>query len=448
MRLFGALTVVLLVSAACRAGDYGAALPIETKVSVVGKYAPVSELPLQLDHPTVSPVVRIATDPTVVVSYMGDPKPASGTVVRAAGGKSYVLTCAHVYPFTKQLDVIVSGRKFPAREVKADPRRDLKLLEVDAELTAAPVAAGTPPAGTPVAMRGARGPKAGATVGPDVWRGPPSDPVAGQPVLRTTLPSEAGDSGAGVFAAGQLVAVNTGGGGGNQFGIPAPAVRGFLAESLPATVPTATASPCPCGDACKCPLGDCKCGPGCLCGGANAAKPDYDPYRLGSYAEVLAQVGAGLTVRMYVRVPDTSVGTYRLHYHTDGFPAVAAGVYDCSKGPNGELMMSPVGAPAPAPIQTLGTARVGGGDHTHTCGRCGTVFDHSPAGDPSRSHRCPACGAGPWTLINESVGGGRRVMAQPRPAAYQPPAAPPQYSLNPRMMMGMGMGGAGCGPGG
>lgn len=153
----------------------------------------------------------------------------------------------------------------------------------------------------------------------------------------------------------------------------------------------------------------------------------YDPYHLVSYQAVMDAVSAGQTVRLFNRVPDTAVGTYRLHYATD-FPAVAAGVYDC-RLVNGRREMTPVAGAAATPA-----ARTGGGDHTHTCGACGTVFDHSPAGDPARTHRCPSCGAGPWPVVTAFA-----------PTAAAAPLAPaPAYKLTPAAVLY----GSDCGPGG
>lgn len=160
---------------------------------------------------------------------------------------------------------------------------------------------------------------------------------------------------------------------------------------------------------------------------AQAAATPADPYRLASYPEALAKVDAGQAVRLFVRVPVPAGDARRLHYHTDGFPAVAAGVYDC-RLVGGVRTMTPVTAPAVMP------ARTGGGDHTHTCGACGTVFDHSPAGDPAKTHRCPSCGAGPWPVVTAFT-----------PTAAAAPLAPaPAYKLTPAAVMY----GSDCGPGG
>lgn len=80
----------------------------------------------------------------------------------------------------------------------------------------------------------------------------------------------------------------------------------------------------------------------------------YDPYRLASYQAVMDAVSAGLTVRMYIRVPDMSIGSYRHHYHTDGFPEATAGAYDC-RLENGSPVMRPVATvvaaqPTSAPV--------------------------------------------------------------------------------------------------
>jgi hypothetical protein len=61
--------------------------------------------------------------------------------------------------------------------------------------------------------------KTGTVTGRSVWGGGAGDPVSGQAMTATTIASEPGDSGAGVFAGGNLVAVNSGGGpGAGQLG--------------------------------------------------------------------------------------------------------------------------------------------------------------------------------------------------------------------------------------
>lgn len=40
-----------------------------------------------------------------------------------------------------------------------------------------------------------------------------------------------------------------------------------------------------------------------------------------------------------------------------------------------------------------------GANHTHRCGNCGLLFDHSANSDPTQSHFCPNCKTGPWTTI-------------------------------------------------
>lgn len=183
-----------------------------------------------------------------------------------------------------------------------------------------------------------------------------------------------------------------------------------------------------------------------------AMPADSDPYRLPSYAAVLERVRLGLTVRLFVSVPDTAVGTYQLHYRTDALPTVPPGEYEVSMGRGGPVIRPVAGGrvpaaapsswgetPAVAPPRLTPASRTGGGDHTHTCGRCGTTFDHSAAGDPAMSHHCPTCGAGPWPVVSGFGGAADRSTGFPA-------VAPVRYQL-PRWF-GTAAAGSGCGPNG
>lgn len=141
----------------------------------------------------------------------------SGTVVACENGKSLVLTARHVCndDFDAPLTVTVGDAKqYPAKLAAYDTLSDLALVRVDAELPAVAVAAACPPDGTPVRQWGCTGggkrnPKAGVT----------TDGGA-------TIQANDGDSGCGVFAGNELVAVTVG-----------KVVRGFDQYGRPLPVP-------------------------------------------------------------------------------------------------------------------------------------------------------------------------------------------------------------------
>lgn len=152
----------------------------------------------------------------------------SGTVVWSGDGRSFVLTNEHVAPDPgRRCEVVLDGHTHPARWLRSDARADLALLLVDTELPAAEIASEIPARGTtlrqwgfPPASRCGRRP------------GPSSASAgrrAGLDVFETTIRSESGDSGSGVFEpSGKLVAVCWGGSYGHECCVSLAVVRAFL----------------------------------------------------------------------------------------------------------------------------------------------------------------------------------------------------------------------------
>lgn len=152
----------------------------------------------------------------------------SGTVIASEGGKSLVLTNAHVvesaqYPVTiVHTDADGIPWSYPATYVAGSyvshvghtltiDGPDLALLQVDYTLPAAELADAIPAAGTPVQLWGFGGSLYGTT---PVHRTGyvDKDPGFVEPATKTTIATINGDSGSGVFnRAGQLVAVHWGG---------------------------------------------------------------------------------------------------------------------------------------------------------------------------------------------------------------------------------------------
>lgn len=127
----------------------------------------------------------------------------SGTVVWSAGGRSLVLTAGHVLTPGKPATVRAGGKWHAAELVARDEVLDLAALCVSAELPVVAVSKGDPRDGTEVLLAGvtslwAKGPLSG--------RGPW---VNGEWYL-LGYDSDDGDSGGGVFVAGELVGVHLG----------------------------------------------------------------------------------------------------------------------------------------------------------------------------------------------------------------------------------------------
>lgn len=137
----------------------------------------------------------------------------SGTVVACEGGKSLVLTNRHVCPrLGAGPSFELSGKRYSAFCCCVDDRADLALLLVDAELPACVVAAKCPADGTEVRQyghpyAGPQKPKQGLIQRFMGWL------RDGRPVTHSGIQTEQGDSGCGVFAGNELVAVTWGEGG-------------------------------------------------------------------------------------------------------------------------------------------------------------------------------------------------------------------------------------------
>lgn len=173
----------------------------------------------------------------------------SGTVVACENGKSCVVTNRHVvrpgppgtppYPPGTAVSVTTADGRVYNGVIAATCREwhDLAILAIDGELPVAELATEEVRPGTEVYQWGrtwyANGrpvPKRG------VFR--QVNQVVEGPIWESTITSESGDSGCGVFdASGRLVAVNWGAGNGEQSAVPIGPVRGFLREAGRALFP-------------------------------------------------------------------------------------------------------------------------------------------------------------------------------------------------------------------
>lgn len=169
----------------------------------------------------------------------------TGTVVAARSGESLILTNAHVAEDgTKPLSIRTQGgRSYPAKYVAGSRVEhidsenirvhgpDLALVSVAAELPVAPVASDTPVEGTAVCLWG-YGKVTDGRPAQKTGRTLPQGDYVGS-IQLTSIPSQNGDSGSGVFnEKGALVAVGWGGGRGTQFCVRLDAVRVFLNPHL------------------------------------------------------------------------------------------------------------------------------------------------------------------------------------------------------------------------
>jgi hypothetical protein len=123
----------------------------------------------------------------------------SGTVVWSEGGRSVVLTAAHVVETADDVTVRGSGKTHKAQIIGADAASDLAALLVAAELPAVKVSAADPVAGTEVLMVGCT----------SLWSRGTVEGFDRHTYL-LGYDSDSGDSGAGVFVAGELVGVHCG----------------------------------------------------------------------------------------------------------------------------------------------------------------------------------------------------------------------------------------------
>lgn len=170
----------------------------------------------------------------------------SGTVIACEGGRSLVLTNAHVVPTAEgRVTVSAGGRAYRAKYLAGSKVTtwdngdgtggmeidgpDLALLTVEAEFPAAELAETAPGKGAALRQWGFAG--RGASEGPRVKSGRVTDPAG----LWGTLDQRPGDSGAGLFDdAGRLVGVSHGRpaaeGEVGVVAVPLGAVRKFLRE--------------------------------------------------------------------------------------------------------------------------------------------------------------------------------------------------------------------------
>lgn len=178
-----------------------------------------------------------AAEAACVLVRVEDPEGSagSGTVVACEGGRSLVLTNRHVVPSARYgVRVECEGKSHPVTFYAPAAVGDLALLAVEAELPAAELADAEPPPGAEVRQWGRswRGqgrpvPKAGRWFG--LGRG--RDATYGHAaVVESTIPGESGDSGAGVFHEGRLVAVTWGLRGPMSAGVRLADVRACLRE--------------------------------------------------------------------------------------------------------------------------------------------------------------------------------------------------------------------------
>lgn len=150
----------------------------------------------------------------------------SGTCVACEGGRSLVVTNGHVCPCPGETVMVdtATGKTLEgvclaaSHPLAGDPSRpdvarcargpDLSLVCVAGEMPAAELADALPKAGARVEQWTMNGHKAGAVVG---FAGS-YEAGTGTPIWDDTVPSQSGDSGAGMFAGGKVVAVRFGGG--------------------------------------------------------------------------------------------------------------------------------------------------------------------------------------------------------------------------------------------
>ena len=169
------------------------------------------------DTPTRVPLRAVSPDtPPSVVRVSQPGSQCSGTVIHSGGGKSLVLTCAHCYggdrgydgryPTTVTVRQLATGRDYPGQAVAGRIDRDMAIIVVEGTLPAAEVDATAIRPGDELEHWGITSRYAyGIAVPVNTPRNAPPTHL-----LRSTLSSIPGDSGAGIFRRGKLVAVNWG----------------------------------------------------------------------------------------------------------------------------------------------------------------------------------------------------------------------------------------------
>ncbi len=170
----------------------------------------------------------------------------SGTVIASERGRSLIVTNSHVVPDgSRPVAVFIGKKRYDARHLASTPLNpdepDLALLTIDSTAAVSPIAAAAVPVGTVVYQWGFGGRAAGDT--PTLKAGVTVDVggYTGPKTLRTTIASQQGDSGSGLFdAAGNLVGVAWGGTNTHQFANKVEAVRSWVksnaGEQFPALV--------------------------------------------------------------------------------------------------------------------------------------------------------------------------------------------------------------------
>jgi hypothetical protein len=180
----------------------------------------------------------------------------SGTVVHSGQGWSLILTAEHVIDGPGTLTVRVGGKTVPAQVVDSDKAADLAVVLIPGDFPAVKVADADVPDGAEVTMYGLTSVFSRGTIaGQETLNGVPNLAYA------TDADSENGDSGAGVFHEGKLVAVHLGKMGTEKGAKPRAAatgpVRKFIRRALdggakpivPAELPKAEPEPAPKADA-------------------------------------------------------------------------------------------------------------------------------------------------------------------------------------------------------
>lgn len=165
----------------------------------------------------------------------------SGTVIWSESGKSVVLTAAHVIAGGGDLTVRGEGKTHKADVLGRDDGADLAALLVSVELPAVTVSAADPRDGAEVLMVGMT----------SLWsrgRIHGTSTLTGRAIYLIDYDSDHGDSGAGVFVAGELVGVHCGkvsltpGSAGTPYCTGAKPVRAFVATCFARKAPAPSAS--------------------------------------------------------------------------------------------------------------------------------------------------------------------------------------------------------------
>jgi hypothetical protein len=195
--------------------------------------------PFTINPAVVIPAVAPVTDPAQTTCFVwlhsgGVGQAGTGTCIASEGGKSLVVTNAHVVEGTRAPCVVVNGGKEWRAQVLATARDysrrdwDLALVVVDGELPVAPVAAEEPAPGERIRIYGFGG-RMGSQ-GPALKTGAWLGRTFNADNVNATNQTISGDSGSGWFNdRGELVAVHWGNNG-RAWGVPLQPVRTFARE--------------------------------------------------------------------------------------------------------------------------------------------------------------------------------------------------------------------------